>query len=86
MDIKSIDFETRLALENITKVNVQEGGSVIILDSAIATWEYASAGMFGKMIKDLTPEEKIELSKMSKDDAYELGRRARIHYENPSQG
>lgn len=86
MDIKSIDFETRLALENTSKVSMQPDGSVVILDSAIATWEYCAAAMFGKMIKDLSVDEKNELNALSKEKAQELGSRARVHYENPSQG
>ena len=85
-EIKSIDFETRMALENITKVSVQGDGSVIVLDSAMAVWEYCSCAKFGKMIAKLTEEEKAELNAMSKNDMTELGRQARVHYENPSQG
>ena len=85
MDIKSIDFETRVALENITKVGNQDG-AVVFIDSALANWQYVSAAKFGKLIDKLTDDEKAELLNMPKDKAVELGKRARIHYENPSQG
>ena len=85
MDIKDIDFETRVELENITKVGSIDG-VMVFMDSAKASWEYASCGKFGKMIKDLTIEQKAELQALSKTDMSELATRARETYENPSQG
>ena len=85
-NMKSIDFETRIALENITKVSVQGDSSVIILDSARASWEYCSCGKFGKMIADLNEAQKSELNSMTKKEMTALAQEARVYYENPSQG
>ena len=85
MDIKPIDFETRVALENITKVQY-ENGAVTFVDSALATWQYVSAAKFGVLMDKLTQEQKAELMSLSKDEAADIGAKAREHYENPGRG
>lgn len=84
--MKQIDFETRIALENISKVSLQPDQSVIILDSALASWQYVSCAKFGKMIDKLDDKQKAELNAMSKEEMTKMAKEAREFYENPSQG
>jgi|APSaa5957512622_1039677.scaffolds.fasta_scaffold89087_3 hypothetical protein len=84
-NMKAIDFETRIALENISKVAIQ-GDMMVIIDAPMASWEYCSCAKFGKMIAKLNDAEKSELNSMSKDEMTALAKEAREYYENPSQG
>ena len=86
MDIKPIDFETRVALENITKIRRDVDGSLTVIDAPLAVWQYVSAAKFGVLMDKLTKEQKAELMSLSKDEAADIGAKAREHYENPGRG
>jgi len=85
VDIKRVPLETRIELANITKVGQVDGGLVFI-DTARANWEYASAGLFGKMIKDLSADEKNKLGEYSDTDISEFANKVRVFLGNPLQG
>ena len=86
MEIKSIDFDTRMDLEDNISVKIHTDGSQEIIGAKGAVWDFCACAMFGKMKRDLTKEQKAELNKLSKDEAEALCARARVRYENPSQG
>ena len=85
VDIKRVPLETRIELANITKVGQVDGGLVFI-DTARANWEYASAGLFGKMIKDLTEQDKQKLAEYTDSDISEFANKVRVFLGNPLQG
>jgi hypothetical protein len=85
VEIKKVPLETRIALANVSKVGQVDGG-LVFLDTALANWEYASAGVFGRMLKDLTQAEKDELGKYADSDITEFAQKVRVFLGNPSQG
>ena len=43
-------------------------------------------GLFGKMIADLTPEQKVELDQYDDSDIQEFGAKVKVFLGNPTTG
>lgn len=85
VELKRVPLKTRIALANVSQVGQIDGGLVFI-NTAEANWEYASAGLFGKMIKDLTEAEEKALNQYSDSDITEFANKVRVFLGNPTQG
>ena len=84
-EIKRPPIETRIALGNIVKVGTIDG-AMAYLDAPLANWEYASVGLFGKMVANLTNDEKLKLDTYSDNDITEFAKKVKDQLGNPSTG
>ncbi len=85
VELKKVPLDVRIALANTSKVGQIDGG-LVFLDTALANWEYASAGLFGKMIKDLDQIQKDDLNGYADSDISEFANKVRVFLGNPTTG
>ena len=78
MEIKEIGFDVRVAIDNMTKIQVNGDGSYTSLDAPLASWNLVAAGKFGKLVSDLSTDEKAELNKMSSKEVAEFAGEVRL--------
>ena len=86
VEIKRPPLETRIALANISKVKVNQDQSITVIDAPLANWEYSSVGLYGKMIADLSKEQKADLDKYADSDINEFGAKVKAYLGNPGNG
>ena len=86
IDIKRPGLEVRIALANISKVKVNKDQSITVIDAPLANWEYSSVGMFGKMIADLSSDDKEALDKYTDAEINEFGAKVKVFLGNPITG
>ena len=67
-EIKKASLDVRIELADIVNVKVNGDGTYSSINAARATWEHASAGMFGKLLRDLDEKEKEKLNSYSDDE------------------
>ena len=84
-DIKQPSLEVRIKLADITNVKMING-EMTMVNTARATWEYASVGLFGKMIADLDKKQSDELNGYSDADITAFGGKVKTTIGNPTKG
>ena len=86
VEIKRPHLKVRLALANITEIKTDGKGYMSIVNTAKANWEYASVGLFGKMIDDLSEDEAAQMDQYSDEELQEFGGRVKVTLGNPTKG
>jgi len=84
VDIKRPSLEVRIKLADIVHIKVNGDGTYSSINTAMGTWEYASVGMFGKMLSELDEAEKLELDQYADSDIREFANKVRVELGNPT--
>jgi hypothetical protein len=74
----------RVRLQNICEIETKPNGAKTIKYAFQSLAEWASQGLFGKFIAELSPEESAQISALSDPEVSDLGERVMVMCGNPT--
>ncbi len=85
-ELKRVPFKMRVELADLARVKYSLDGTYEVSKAFTVASEFASAGLFGKRLGELSEEELVQLDSYSDEELAEFCERVRVFLGNPSQG